>query len=499
MPNTSAGVANRRELRAAISQAAKRGVSIGFDDRNNAQIARVFFEATTKRSSDPEDILPQEGGNKASEDLSVFRVFSLQFPEVVGCGDSGVGACKLMRMHFNKIGFSIYGKEQSRRVPSQTDSTGSRSGYGFRRARGRDVLNDADDSLCCEALLRTLQCDETRIRHIKAVVDEFRRTWEEVRRSVRASRKQPRSSWWNAPRNALRPMAAHTSPASATRLSSLSSEAVDTDTTNSQCRPPSVAVKASQRDPHLQTTAPSPPCQTPARISDVRRGTRGDSQSGSLDVLAAAGLSYGRHRAFLSQSQSPKPGPLSSSCRDTLPESPVDVCTSDGTRHSISISEPERSSKRGKANASEKPGAEEWQEAAAHESLAKRKHPEPLSSAADAWLQVVAGGRESHGQCIQVEKGGAMHVRNFTDVLARPLPLSQIQLTHAPVHCGKLAAVHQVLALHSLSRQTYTQNDRDDQQEFVQAKRLRVQDLCNGEASDHSTFSFADVYLAVLP
>ena len=383
MPNTSAGVANRRELRAAISQAAKRGVSIGFDDRNNAQIARVFFEATTKRSSDPEDILPQEGGNKASEDLSVFRVFSLQFPEVVGCGDSGVGACKLMRMHFNKIGFSIYGKEQSRRVPSRTDSTGSRSGYGFRRARGRDVLNDADDSLCCEALLRTLQCDETRIRHIKAVVDEFRRTWEEVRRSVRASRKQPRSSWWNAPRNALRPMAAHTSPASAPRLSSLSSEAVDTDT-----------------------------------ISDVRRGTRGDSQSGSLDVLAAAGLSYGRHRAFLSQSQSPKPGPLSSSCRDTLPESPVDVCTSDGTRHSISISEPERSSKRGKANASEKPGAEEWQEVSAHESLAKRKHPEPLSSAADAWLQVVAGGRESHSMCIQAEKGGEQHVRPFTDVLA---------------------------------------------------------------------------------
>ena len=464
MPNTSAGVANRRELRAAISQAAKRGVSIGFDDRNNAQIARVFFEATTKRSSDPEDILPQEGGNKASEDLSVFRVFSLLFPEVVGCGDSGVGACKLMRMHFNKIGFSIYGKEQSRRVPSRTDSTGSRSGYGFRRARGRDVLNDADDSLCCEALLRTLQCDETRIRHIKAVVDEFRRTWEEVRRSVRASRKQPRSSWWNAPRNALRPMAAHTSPASAPRLSSLSSEAVDTDT-----------------------------------ISDVRRGTRGDSQSGSLDVLAAAGLSYGRHRAFLSQSQSPKPGPLSSSCRDTLPESPVDVCTSDGTRHSISISEPERSSKRGKANASEKPGAEEWQEAAAHESLAKRKHPEPLSSAGDAWLQVVAGGRESHGKCIQAEKGGEQHVRPFTDVLARPLPLSQIQLTHAPVHCGKLAAVHQVLALRSLSRQTYTHNDRDDQQEFVQAKRVRVQDLCNGETSDHSTFSFADVYLAVLP
>ena len=464
MPNTSAGVANRRELRAAISQAAKRGVSIGFDDRNNAQIARVFFEATTKRSSDPEDILPQEGGNKASEDLSVFRVFSLQFPEVVGCGDSGVGACKLMRMHFNKIGFSIYGKEQSRRVPSRTDSTGSRSGYGFRRARWRDVLNDADDSLCCEALLRTLQCDETRIRHIKAVVDEFRRTWEEVRRSVRASRKQPRSSWWNAPRNALRPMAAHTSPASAPRLSSLSSEAVDTDT-----------------------------------ISDVRRGTRGDSQSGSLDVLAAAGLSYGRHRAFLSQSQSPKPGPLSSSCRDTLPESPVDVCTSDGTRHSISISEPERSSKRGKANASEKPGAEEWQEAAAHESLAKRKHPEPLSSAADAWLQVVAGGRESHSMCIQAEKGGEQHVRPFTDVLARPLPLSQIQLTHAPVHCGKLAAVHQVLALHSLSRQTYTQNARVDQQEFVQAKRVRVQDLCNGETSVHSTFSFADVYLAVLP
>ena len=197
---------------------------------------------------------------------------------------------------------------------------------------------------------------------------------------------------------------------------------------------------------------------------------------------------------------------MSSSGRDTSPESPVDVCTCDGIPHSIS--QPERPSKRGKSNACEKPGAKECQEAAAHESVAKRKRFEPLSSAADAWLQDVAGGGKGHGQCIQVEKriggekGEALHVRPFTDVLVRPLPLSQMQLTHTPVHCGQLpglAAVHQVLALHSLSRQTYTQNDRDDQQEFVQAKRLRVQDLCNGEASDHSTFSFADVYLAVLP
>ena len=46
MPNTSAGVANRRELRAAISQAAKRGVFAfaGDDERGlAAQIGDALY------------------------------------------------------------------------------------------------------------------------------------------------------------------------------------------------------------------------------------------------------------------------------------------------------------------------------------------------------------------------------------------------------------------------------------------------------------------------
>ena len=64
----------------------KMGVT-GFEDRHNARVARVFFEAVTKTSNDSEDILPQEGGRNA--DLSVFHVFSLLFPEVVGAGGAG--------------------------------------------------------------------------------------------------------------------------------------------------------------------------------------------------------------------------------------------------------------------------------------------------------------------------------------------------------------------------------------------------------------------------
>ena len=54
-----------------------------------ARLAWYFFKATTRLSSDNEDILPQED----SEDikLSVFTTFSDLFPEVVG--DNGAGGC----------------------------------------------------------------------------------------------------------------------------------------------------------------------------------------------------------------------------------------------------------------------------------------------------------------------------------------------------------------------------------------------------------------------
>lgn len=62
-------------------------VATGFEDRHNARIARIFFEAVTKASEDSEDILPQEGG--AGQDLSVFHVFSVLFPEMVGAAGAG--------------------------------------------------------------------------------------------------------------------------------------------------------------------------------------------------------------------------------------------------------------------------------------------------------------------------------------------------------------------------------------------------------------------------
>jgi len=66
-------------------------VATGLEDRNNARIARVFFEAATKASQDSEDILPQEGGS--GEDLSVFNVFSILFPEMVGIAGAGGQFC----------------------------------------------------------------------------------------------------------------------------------------------------------------------------------------------------------------------------------------------------------------------------------------------------------------------------------------------------------------------------------------------------------------------
>jgi hypothetical protein len=70
----------------------------GFEDRNNSRIARVFFDACTRSSADTEDILPQEGG--ADEDYSVFHVFSLLFPDIVGSrGAGGIFFALRSRVH----------------------------------------------------------------------------------------------------------------------------------------------------------------------------------------------------------------------------------------------------------------------------------------------------------------------------------------------------------------------------------------------------------------
>ena len=123
---------------------------VGFEDQQNANLAKIFFKATTMRSSDSEAILPQHFG--PSSDLSVFGAFSNAFPEIVG--PTGAGAQnRRMRLQFNKIGYKIYEKKQSRRVPSQHGKQGQ-PGYGFRGARWRDTLRNEGDRLHCETLLR---------------------------------------------------------------------------------------------------------------------------------------------------------------------------------------------------------------------------------------------------------------------------------------------------------------------------------------------------------
>ena len=76
-----------------------------------------------------------------------------------------------MRLHFNKIGYKIYGKEQSRRVPSHRAKPGN-PGYGFRLARWRDTLRDEEDRVHCENTLRSLTFGEEFIERVKAVVQE---------------------------------------------------------------------------------------------------------------------------------------------------------------------------------------------------------------------------------------------------------------------------------------------------------------------------------------
>ena len=52
-----------------------------------SRLARAFFSAATKESTDNEDILPQEDSDEVQ--LSVFNVFATCFPEAVGPGGAG--------------------------------------------------------------------------------------------------------------------------------------------------------------------------------------------------------------------------------------------------------------------------------------------------------------------------------------------------------------------------------------------------------------------------
>ena len=88
---------------------------LGLQDRHNLRIAQEFFDATTRLSTDREDILAQEGGHDANH--SVFSAFAQLFLVIAGASSAGMHN-RRMHLHCNQIGYTIYLKEQSRRVPN---------------------------------------------------------------------------------------------------------------------------------------------------------------------------------------------------------------------------------------------------------------------------------------------------------------------------------------------------------------------------------------------
>jgi len=147
-------------------------------------VARAFFHAATKLSDDDEDILPQEDGDE--QKLSVYCLFAELFPEHVVSKDLGglTARSGLTRLQFNKLGYEIYVKEQSRRVPAPRAKPGN-PGYGFRRARWRNTLDGAEDQQTMHGTLQAIGLPYARCAHICLRVDQFRKAWDDARRPSR--------------------------------------------------------------------------------------------------------------------------------------------------------------------------------------------------------------------------------------------------------------------------------------------------------------------------
>jgi hypothetical protein len=160
-------------------------------DDELGRLSSAFFLATTKPSTDNEDILPQEDSDEMK--LSVFSIFAGLFPDAVG--EHGAGAQnKRLRLHFNKAGYQIYSKEQSRRVPAVRAKPGN-PGYGFRRARWRDTICQESDRQHCEKVLRDAGCSKQRILAVAQKVQETCLIWDTIRRPSRpAGPGRPRRS-----------------------------------------------------------------------------------------------------------------------------------------------------------------------------------------------------------------------------------------------------------------------------------------------------------------
>jgi hypothetical protein len=138
------------------------------------KVARAFFHACTKHSEDREDILPQEDAPECQ--LSVYSVFADLFPQYAGSGKDG-----LLRLRFNKIGYELYEKGQSRRVPASKAKPGN-PGYGFRLARWRNPLYNAEDNRICELAFNSVGIPHAKIEDIKQRINLVRKEWDDVRR-----------------------------------------------------------------------------------------------------------------------------------------------------------------------------------------------------------------------------------------------------------------------------------------------------------------------------
>jgi hypothetical protein len=151
-------------------------------DAPSVIVAKAFFHAATKLSDDDEDILPQEDGASM---LSVFSLFAQLFPEhvKVKLRDPNVRS-GLTRLQFNKLGYAMYAKEQSRRVPAPHAKPGN-PGYGFKRARWRSPFQNADDERILRETMVSIGVPLDRCEHILIRVDEFRTAWDHERRPSR--------------------------------------------------------------------------------------------------------------------------------------------------------------------------------------------------------------------------------------------------------------------------------------------------------------------------
>ena len=151
-------------------------------DSRSVIVARAFFHAATKLSDDDEDILPQEDSTDVK--LSVFGLFAELFPEHVVSRECVSIKSGLTRLQFNKLGYEMYVKEQSRRVPAPRAKPGN-PGYGFRRAKWRNVNDGAEDQGTLQDTLQAIGLSRARCDHVRMRVEQTRLAWEVARRPSR--------------------------------------------------------------------------------------------------------------------------------------------------------------------------------------------------------------------------------------------------------------------------------------------------------------------------